>query len=88
MVGWYCVKWRLSSYTDNDYYQNLSYTVKSSSDKFVNPVNRLVHPSGLKNLADTAITSNLAVGFGSVRESNQTVVLDVGNVLELVDKQE
>ena len=55
----------------------LSYTVKSSIEweKFVNPVNRLVHPSGLKNFADTAITSNLAVGFGEVRESNQTVVL-------------
>ena len=24
-------------------------------DKFVNPVNRLVHPSGLKNFADTSI---------------------------------
>tara|TARA_B100000900_G_scaffold414696_1_gene442094 strand:+ start:2299 stop:15153 length:12855 start_codon:yes stop_codon:yes gene_type:complete len=74
---------------DNDYYQNLSYTVKSSVEweKFVNPVNRLVHPSGLKNFADTAITSNLQVGVGSVRESNQTVVLDVGNVLELNDKQ-
>ncbi len=74
---------------DNDYYQNLSYTVKSSVEweKFVNPVNRLVHPSGLKNFSDTAITSNLAVGFGSVRESNQSVVLDVGNVLELNDKQ-
>ena len=37
---------------DNDYYQNLSYTVKSSIEweKFVNPVNRLVHPSGLKKL--------------------------------------
>ena len=74
---------------DNDYYQNLSYTVKSSVEweKFVNPVNRLVHPSGLKNFADTTITSNLKVGVGEVRESNQTVVLDVGNVLELNDKQ-
>ena len=74
---------------DNDYYQNLSYTVKSSIEweKFVNPVNRLVHPSGLKNFADTAITSSLQVGVGQVRESNQTVVLDVGNVLELNDKQ-
>ena len=74
---------------DNDYYQNLSYTVKSSVEweKFVNPVNRLVHPSGLKNFSDTAITSNLQVGVGEVRESNQTVVLDVGNVLELNDKQ-
>ena len=74
---------------DNDYYQNLSYTVKSSIEweKFVNPVNRLVHPSGLKNFADTEVTSSLKVGVGEVRESNQTVVLDVGNVLELNDKQ-
>ena len=74
---------------DNDYYQNLSYTVKSPIEweKFSNPVNRLVHPSGLKNFSDTAITSNLKVGVGQVRESNQTVVLDVGNVLELNDKQ-
>ena len=74
---------------DNDYYQNLSYTVKSSIEweKFVNPVNRLVHPSGLKNFADTSVTSNISVGVGEVRESNQVVVLDVGNVLELEDKQ-
>ena len=74
---------------DNDYYQNLSYTVKSTIewDKFVNPVNRLVHPSGLKNFADTSVVSNLKVGVGEVRESNQVVVLDVGNILELRDKQ-
>jgi len=74
---------------DNDYYQNLSYTVKSSVEweKFVNPVNRLVHPSGLKNFADTSILSTLKVGFGEVRQSDQVVVLDVGNVLELNDKQ-
>ena len=53
----------------------------------VNPVNRLVHPSGLKNFADTSVTSNITVGVGEVRESNQVVVLDVGNVLELNDKQ-
>ena len=74
---------------DNDYYQNLSYTVKSTVEweNFVNPVNRLVHPSGLKNFADTSVVSNLKVGVGEVRESNQTVVLDVGNILELRDKQ-
>ena len=74
---------------DNDYYQNLSYTIKSSVEweKFVNPVNRLVHPSGLKNFADTSVVSNLSVGFGKVRQSDQVVVLDVSNVLELNDKQ-
>ena len=54
--------------------------------KFVNPINRLVHPSGLKNFSDTTITSNIEVGFGTFK-SNQSVVLDVGNVLELNDKQ-
>ena len=74
---------------DNNYYQNLSYTIKSSIEweNMVNPVNRLVHPSGLKNFADTSVTSNITVGVGEVRESNQVVVLDVGNVLELNDKQ-
>ena len=37
---------------DNDYYQNLSYSVKSPIvwDTFVSPINRLVHPAGLKTL--------------------------------------
>jgi hypothetical protein len=44
---------------DNDYYQNLSYTVKSpiEYEKLSTPVNRLLHTSGLKNFADTGITN-------------------------------
>ena len=44
---------------DNDYYQNLSYTVKSPIvwDDLVNPVNRLLHTTGLKNFSDTGITT-------------------------------
>ena len=74
---------------DNNYYQNLAYTVKSTVewDKFVNPVNRLVHPSGLKNFADTSINRNINVGSGETLGSNQLIVLDVSNVLELSDKQ-
>ena len=36
---------------DNDYYQNLSYSIKSTIDfeTLIGPVNRLVHPAGLKN---------------------------------------
>ena len=33
-------------------------------DKFVRPVNRLVHPSGLKNFADTSMLSTTKVGAG------------------------
>ena len=66
---------------DNDYYQNLSYTVKSSIewDKFVNSVNRLVHPSGLKNFADTSIQSNAdtRIGIGGVEDSVGTIILDI-----------
>ena len=49
---------------DNDYYQNLSYTVKSSIlyDDLINPVNRLLHTSGLKNFADVGITSSTSAG--------------------------
>ena len=45
--------------SDNDYYQNLSYSVKSpiTYEKLVNPVNRLLHTSGLKNFADVGITT-------------------------------
>jgi len=74
---------------DNDYYQNLSYTVKSTIawEKFVNPVNRLVHPSGLKNFADTSIESQVNVGIGTTAKTNDTITLDVLNILELNDSQ-
>ena len=44
---------------DNDYYQNLSYSVKSpiTWDEFSSPVNSIVHPAGLKNFADVGISS-------------------------------
>ena len=44
---------------DNDYYQNLSYTVKSTKgfDELRSPVSALLHTSGLKNFADVGIGS-------------------------------
>ena len=55
---------------DNDYYQNLSYTVKSpiQFEEMITPVNSLLHTSGIKNFADVGITSSSAyniVGFTS-----------------------
>ena len=72
---------------DNDYYQNLSYSVKSSIewDKFVNPVNRLLHPAGLKNFADTSIQNNVTVGVGTTSSSLSTIILDVLNDENRVD---
>ena len=47
---------------DNDYYQNLSYTIKSSQtyDKLSSTVNGLVHPTGLKNFSDTEIITTVS----------------------------
>ena len=59
--------------SDNNYYQNLSYTIQSPKtfNEIIDPVNRLLHTSGLKNFADAGISSTASVGFGI---TNQTVV--------------
>ena len=45
---------------DNDYYQNLSYTIKTEKtwDQISYIVNSMVHPIGTKNFADTQISSS------------------------------
>ena len=65
---------------DNDYYQNLSYTIKSpiTYNEFRTPVNSLVHTSGLKNFADTGITSTTK--FGISTSTNATTIIH--NVIE------
>tara|TARA_B100000700_G_scaffold250977_1_gene281842 strand:- start:15038 stop:28432 length:13395 start_codon:yes stop_codon:yes gene_type:complete len=69
-VGWIDSVGRLNDDSqvipDNDYYQNLSYSVKSSItwDTLQTPVNNVLHTSGLKNFADTGITSTASVGIG------------------------
>ena len=59
--------------SDNDYYQNLSYTVKSPIEykDLRTVVNNLVHTSGLKNFADTSITST---GISGISSSNSTTI--------------
>jgi len=58
---------------DNDYYQNLSYSIKSKQrwEDIVTPVNSILHPSGLKNFADTVITDSVGVGNTNVSDSIQ-----------------
>jgi hypothetical protein len=63
---------------DNDYYQNLSYTIKSpiTWDKLSGPVNSIIHPAGLKNFADVGIVSSTgAIGLSGT--TNSIVILDV-----------
>jgi hypothetical protein len=56
---------------DNDYYQNLSYTVKSSKtwEEIVTPVNNLLHTSGTKNFADTQFEQNVQSGIGTTEST-------------------
>jgi hypothetical protein len=65
------------SISDNDYYQNLSYTIKSpiEYENLKTPVNNLVHTSGLKNFADTEIISNAKSGISSSQYLN--IVYDI-----------
>ena len=66
---------------NNDYYQNLSYSIKSPVpwDTLVNPVNRLVHPAGLKNFTDVGITSAVNVGIGTTIQATPVIVVDLMN---------
>ncbi len=66
---------------NNDYYQNLSYSVKSSIawDSFVDVLNRTVHPAGLKNFADVSIGSTVNVSASYGATTNNVVILDVLN---------
>lgn len=67
---------------DNDYYQNLSYTVKSSKswEEIVTPVNNLLHTSGLKNFADTQINSSpltrIGPGIGTTESLSNILIKD------------
>ncbi len=61
---------------DNDYYQTLSYTVKSPIEyqSLVNSVNRLVHTTGLKNFADVGIGTTIPTGSASIGSTDATIV--------------
>ena len=52
---------------DNNYYQNLSYSIKSpiTYRDQQSPVENLVHISGLKNFADTQIQKNISAGLST-----------------------
>lgn len=63
---------------DNDYYQNLSYTIKSpiSYEDLITPVNSLLHTTGLKNFADLEITSQSKTSFAAI-DSQSSPLIDI-----------
>ena len=56
---------------DNDYHQNLSYSVRSNQTwkEIRSPVGRLIHTAGLKNFSDTQIPSEATISIGSSNSS-------------------
>ena len=62
---------------DNDYYQNMSYSVQSPIEwrELRTSVNNLLHTSGMKNFADTGITSTTNVSVGT--SENLSITLDL-----------
>jgi hypothetical protein len=63
---------------DNDYYQNLSYSIRSSityKDQ-QSPVENLVHVSGLKNFSDTQISKSTNAGIGKSNDGF-TIIYDI-----------
>ena len=64
---------------DNDYYQNLSYSIKSpiTWEDSVTPVNSIIHPSGMKNFSDVGIVSSTSSSVGFSGTTNSLVVLDI-----------
>lgn len=64
---------------DNDYYQSLSYSIRSpiSFEELSDTVNRVVHPTGLKNFADVQISNNVEVDV--VNQSSTTLIADFIN---------
>ena len=63
--------------SDNDYYQNLSYTIKSpiTYDESKTVVNNFLHTIGTKNFSDTGITSTSNFGFTS--EDSSITIKDI-----------
>ena len=64
---------------DNDYYQNLSYSIKSRQQwkDIRTPVNSLVHSVGIKNFADTEVISDSDERVGiSTSEEITTIIRD------------
>ncbi|AOV62315.1 structural protein [Synechococcus phage S-CAM7] len=73
---------------NNDYYQNLSYSIKSTIgfETLIGPVNRLVHPAGLKNFSDTKIESIGVVGLGTTAiTTDPSITIDFIGLTDVSD---
>ena len=82
-IGWVNDTGKLNFETqalpDNDYYQNLSYSIKSTIeyDKFAESLNKLVHPIGTKNFGEIGFSSSSKTSIGGT--SSLSTVLNLDN---------
>ena len=82
-VGWSNNTGKLNfdtqSLPDNDYYQNLSYSIKSNVeyDKFSEALNKLVHPIGTKSFGQIGFSSSSTTSIGGT--SSLTTILNLDN---------
>ena len=71
---------------DNDYYQSLSYSIRSSItfDQLTDNVNRVLHPTGLKNFADLQISNNVSIDV--LNQGETTLIVDFIDELRVDEK--
>ena len=80
-VGWNDSVGKLSDETqvlpNNDYYQNLSYSIKSPIqwNEMQPAVNNILHTSGMKNFSDSGISSTANIGIDS--KDSTEIIYDV-----------
>ena len=89
-VGWSNDTGKLNfdtqSLPDNDYYQNLSYSIKSNVeyDKFSEALNKLVHPIGTKNFGEIGFSSSSKTSIGGTSSLTTVLNLDNENSVDII----
>ncbi len=72
---------------NNDYYQDMAYTIKSPIQfkDLITPVNNLLHTSGLKNFADTGITSSFKTSVTGVTTTFSIIDIKTQNRVDTIN---
>jgi hypothetical protein len=71
--------------SNNDYYQNLSYTIRSplEYEELINPVNSLLHTSGLKNFSDTQVENSIELRRAVTKPIETSNIIDLSSELRV-----
>ena len=89
-LGWYKDTGKLNYDTqalaDNDYYQTLSYSIKSDVEysKFIEPLSKLSHPIGTKNFGEVGFTSSASTGIAGTSSLSTVISLDEESRVDII----